>query len=112
MTDYPQNWDWSSRAFVLDQVKNQTDGRTSSWAYAVTNALEAMYGIKYNKQGDFSVQQLLDCTPSEVKQGFGSFVDLSLLAIAESGGIAWEQYYPFRSGQAETCYYNLSIPAV
>ena len=54
--DYPGTWDWRGRSFVVNPVKNQTDGKSGSWAFAITSAIEAQYGLKYNVLGQFSPQ--------------------------------------------------------
>ena len=108
LKDFPVNWDWSTRSNVIGPVKNQTDGRVSSWAFAVTSAIEAQYGLKYDIAGQFSVQQLLDCTnitdaPNPVDRG--------LYSIAQGGGIAWAKSYKY-TGVPSKCYFNLTTPAV
>ena len=54
LKDFPVDWDWRTRSSVIGAVKNQTDGKNPSWAFAVTSAIEAQYGLKYNNPGSFS----------------------------------------------------------
>lgn len=61
LKDYPKQYDWRQRSFVVPPVKTQPEGYKSSQAYALTSALEGQYGIKYNKGIQLSVQNVLDC---------------------------------------------------
>jgi len=41
LKDYPGTLDWRSRSFAVSPVKNQTDGKSPSWAFAVASAIES-----------------------------------------------------------------------
>jgi hypothetical protein len=96
---------------VIGRVKNQTDGKSGSWAFAVTSALEAQYGIKYNNIASLSVQQLIDCTRLTGVGVGGTYAESGLSFVAENGGLAWAANYPFTGDQSQ-CYFNLTIPSV
>ena len=55
LKDAPTSWDWRERQGVVPEVKNQTDGMSPSWAFAVTSAVESRYAIKYNQGASLSV---------------------------------------------------------
>jgi hypothetical protein len=52
----PENFDWRTRSYVVSDVRTQPSGKVSAYAYAITAALEAQYGIKYNNGAKLSVQ--------------------------------------------------------
>ena len=47
--DYPRQFDWRQRQFVVSAVKTQADGKAASQAFAVASSLEGQYGLKYNQ---------------------------------------------------------------
>ena len=106
VADYPRQFDWRQRQFVVSSVKTQADGYKGSQAFAITSALEAQYGLKYNQPVSLSPQYIIDCVPSQNK----SFPILE--AIADGGGIALSQYYPYTGSTNSQCYFNLTIPAI
>jgi hypothetical protein len=105
LKDYPKQFDWRQRSYVVPPVKTQPEGFKGSQSYALASSLEAQYGLKYNKGISLSVQHLIDCIPASEN------IHTGLEDIAASGGISLNQYYPF-TGTKDECYFNLTIPAI
>jgi hypothetical protein len=89
LKDYPKQFDWRQRSYVVPPVKTQPEGFFGSQSYALASSLEAQYGLKYNKAISLSVQHILDCVPPSEN------IHSGLELIAATGGVALSQYYPF-----------------
>ena len=105
LKDYPKQFDWRQRSYVVPPVKTQPEGFKGSQSYALASSLEAQYGLKYSKGISLSVQHLIDCIPASEN------IHTGLEDIAANGGISLNQYYPF-TGTTDECYFNLTIPAI
>ena len=55
LKDYPKQFDWRQRSFVVPPVKTQPEGFKGSQSYALASSLESQYGFKYNKAISLSV---------------------------------------------------------
>jgi len=97
--------DWSSKAFAV-KVKDMGTTCASSWAFAATNAQNYAHSIYLNdnKQYDFSVQQLIDCTykwHNGCEHGWPG----DGLTYLTSKNSCEDQDYPY-TGESQECKYS------
>jgi len=80
----------------VSEIKNQ--GQCGScWAFSATGALESCSAIFKNKMGDFSEQQLVDCSTSYGNAGCGVGMPDFAFQYAIDKGIAEESDYPYKA---------------
>uniref|UniRef100_G1MFZ3 Cathepsin W n=1 Tax=Ailuropoda melanoleuca TaxID=9646 RepID=G1MFZ3_AILME len=90
----PPRCDWRKLKGVISPIKRQ-ENCNCCWAMAVAGNVEALWGIRYNRSVQVSVQELLDC--GRCGDGCrGGFVWDAFLTILNNSGLASEQDYPFR----------------
>ncbi|CDW87261.1 pectinacetylesterase family protein [Stylonychia lemnae] len=105
----PDAWDWTTQPNIISPVRS--DGLSQNingWASIVVSAIESHYALKYGKQRQLSVQQLLDCTQVQ-EESINPWTGYTTILMA--GGIADSKSYPATESKSK-CYYNLSIPSV
>ncbi|XP_045631695.1 cathepsin W [Ursus americanus] len=90
----PPRCDWRKLKGVISPIKRQ-ENCNCCWAMAVAGNVEALWGIRYNRSVQVSVQELLDC--GRCGDGCrGGFVWDAFITVLNNSGLASEQDYPFR----------------
>jgi len=57
-----ENFNWQSHATALPPIRNQGQSNCC-WAFSTIASIESAYRIKTQREKDFSVQQVVDCSP-------------------------------------------------
>ncbi|XP_035933496.2 cathepsin W isoform X1 [Halichoerus grypus] len=98
----PRSCDWRRLKGVISPIRQQKNCNCC-WAMATAGNIEALWGIKYNKSVQVSVQELLDC--GRCGDGCsGGFVWDAFITVLNNSGLASEKDYPFQGdGNSHKC---------
>jgi len=107
-TNMTTPYDWTSISGPVVESRQPPGINWFCWMgtshpWAVTDALRAHYNLKYNKDIEFSKQQIIDCL-TFTGQNFDGY---KVLPYASAVGLCLENQYPYR-GAAGWC----SIPSI
>jgi C1A family cysteine protease len=92
----PASVDWVS-AGAVTPVKNQ-GSCGSCWSFSTTGAIEGAYYLKTKVLKSFSEQELVSCDPTNYGCN-GGWMDTAFTWIMGNRGLAYEDDYPYVSGE-------------
>jgi len=101
---YPDEIDWTKKDGKVQRVKDQ--GQCGScWAFSAIGSTESADAVFNNHLGDYSEQQLVDCSKSYGNHGCnGGLMNYAFKYIAAKG-ITTEDDYPYKAHD-QTCQKN------
>jgi len=102
--DYPKNVDWADpKIKKVSSVKDQLYCG-GCWAFAVADAVESRWAIKYKRNViELSIQELIDCDHNGVNEGcVGGNLPEGYEYVIEKGGMCTSRDYKF-TGYDQHC---------
>ncbi|KAL9289810.1 hypothetical protein ACSQ67_024423 [Phaseolus vulgaris] len=100
ITKVPASMDWRKRGAVTP-IKNQ-GSCGSCWAFATVATIEGLHQMTTGELVSLSEQELVDCVKGKSEGCNGGYMEDAFEFIAKKGGLASEEYYPYRDNN-KTC---------